>query len=87
MDFKKFLQRDIGDYQFRDIIDNLTDEQIQQEVNSYLYFKIHSMIEFLKENKRYESGIDNIGFVYISQLEDAFKEIQELQTNGKIIQL
>lgn len=77
MTFEKYLQQDIGNYPLRDILDNLTDTQIEESVLDYckkyskeqVSKKKKSIIRIAKKYRRYESGIDKNGFIYISQLE------------------
>jgi len=51
MNFEKYLQQDIGNYPLRDIIDNLTNSQIEEAVLDYC--KKYSKEQVSKKKNRY----------------------------------
>ena len=71
MTFTQFIQNRVGaNYALRDILDNLEEETIENEIDSFLRYKKKSILSLAKENRRFESGIDKDGFIYIQQLEE-----------------
>jgi len=78
MTFEKFLQDSgCGGYPLRTMLDNLEYEQIIESINDYAKMlvkesvkkKKESILRIAKKYRRFESGVDKTGFIYISQLE------------------
>jgi len=78
MTFEKFLQDSgCGGYPLRTMLDNLEDEQIVESINDFAKIiakeavkkKKEYILRISKKYRRFESGVDNTGFIYISQLE------------------
>lgn len=71
MTFTQFIQNKVGaNYALRDILDNLEEETIEDEIDSFFRHKKDAILSLAKESRRFESGTDKDGFIYIQQLEE-----------------
>lgn len=75
MEFIEFIQNECGGgYPLSTILYNLSEEEIVDSVNNYVKAKLSNVLQAAKQNARFESGTDKVGFIYISQLEELLKQ-------------
>ena len=71
MTFLEHIQNEVGcNYPLKLILDNLEEDEILDSVEKYLKNKKSEILQVAKENRRFDSGTDQIGFIYYSQLEE-----------------
>lgn len=75
MTFEKYMQNSVGaGYDLRTILYNLSTDEIEESVLGFakelIFEEKKKMLKKGIENRRFASGIDDVGFIYISQLED-----------------
>ena len=71
MTFLEHIQNEVGcSYPLRLILDNLEEDEILASIENYLKNKKSNILQVAKENTRFDSGTDKVGFIYYSQLEE-----------------
>ena len=73
MTFLEHIQNEVGcNYPLKTILDNLEEDDILDSIEKYLKYKKSEILEVAKDNRRFDSGTDKVGFIYYSQLEELF---------------